>query len=90
MLQRQCISIEDLTKGKALICRIHVQVVWHRLITTILAAMHDIRKAGGPAAIHMWLLEALAQLIDLQIYDRDTATVDRAARILMPGEALVQ
>ena len=90
MLQGQYISIRHLIKGSAIICRTHVQVAWDRVITTILAAMHDMRKAGGAAAIHMWLLEALAQLIGTQIYFGDPDADDRAASILMPGEALVQ
>lgn len=63
-----------------------MQVALHRHITVILAAMQDVGKAGVGATADIWLLKALAQLVDLRIYDANQAAFVRAERILMPGE----
>ena len=53
--------------------------------------MHDKRKKGESATFSVWLLEALAQLTDLGIYDSvDRPTIERAESLLMPGEATVR
>ena len=58
---------------------------WHRRIAGILAAMHDMGKAGRGASVDFWLLKALAQLIDLRIYGGGNEILESLA-----GEAVLR
>ncbi len=66
-----------------------MQVDWHRLIIGLLAAMHNMHKTGKGAAVNFWVLKALAQLVDLCIYNADQATVAKAENALVTGEAVL-
>ena len=65
-----------------------MQVHWHRLITGVLAAMHDMAKAGEGDIVDFWVLKALAQLSDLRLSTADDSTFSKAEKMLLSSESI--
>ena len=67
-----------------------MQAAWHRCLTGVLAATHDLGETCKGATSTFWLLKALAQLLDLCIHHADKAHVVKAQHALLPGEAILR
>ena len=64
-----------------------MQVLCHRANTEVLAAVHDICKAGKGGTSEYWCWKALTQLRDLIIYHAKDAEALNALDALLTGEA---
>ena len=63
-----------------------MQARGHRLIASILEVVHDTHKADERQTLEFLWLEALAQLVDLQIYHGKDAAIVMALEALLPGK----
>ena len=68
-------------------CKNSAQVVCHRANTEVLAAVHDIAKAGEGGTTEYWWWKALTQLRDLIIYHAEDTEALNALDALLTGEA---
>ena len=51
----------------------HAQAYWRQINQDVIAVMHQVYQASEGPGIWMWLLKALAQLIDLRVYHEHPA-----------------